>query len=173
MPTTLQNLFEGQMFLHPFLLYLLNLILQSTRIENSLFNKSSWKFWNMIGVVSTKVNWLISRRLGEWMTSTRSSASQEGDGSSRETMIEVTYLYQIDDTFNGWRHHKNWWIHLPHKPVEKPKATGDHKANRVEKLTGPTWPYLVLTNIHVRKYLAHHTQRPYHAPISPPYGKTS
>ena len=35
------------------------------------------------------------------MTSTSPSASQEGDGSSRETMIEVMYLYQIDDTFNG------------------------------------------------------------------------
>ena len=35
------------------------------------------------------------------MTFTRPSASQEGDGSSGETMIEVTYLYQTGDTFNG------------------------------------------------------------------------
>ena len=35
------------------------------------------------------------------MTSTRPSASQESDGSSGETMIEVMYLYQTDDTFNG------------------------------------------------------------------------
>ena len=35
-------------------------------------------------------------------------------------------------------------------------ATGDHKADGVEKLTSTTWPYLVLTNIHVWKYLEHH-----------------
>ena len=42
----------------------------------------------------------------------------------------------------------------------------------MEKLTGPTWSCLALTNTHVRKYLAHHAQRPYHVPISSPYGKT-
>ena len=37
---------------------------------------------------------------------------------------------------------------------------------------GPTQPCLVLTNIHVWKYLEHHAQKPYHAPISSPDGKT-
>ena len=37
---------------------------------------------------------------------------------------------------------------------------------------GPTQPCLVITNIHVWKYLEHHAQRPYHSLISSPYGKT-
>ena len=42
----------------------------------------------------------------------------------------------------------------------------------MEKLTGPTWSCLALTNTHIWKYLAHHAQRPYHVPIFSPYGKT-
>ena len=49
---------------------------------------------------------------------------------------------------------------------------GDHKANGMEKLMGPTWPFLAFTNTHVWKYLAHHAQRPYNVPVSSPYRKT-
>ena len=43
----------------------------------------------------------------------------------------------------------------------------------MEKLTGPMWSCLALTNTHVWKYLAYHAQRPYQVPVSSPYGKTA
>ena len=60
----------------------------------------------------------------------------------------------------------------PPQTMGEPEAMGDHKANRMEKLMGPTWTFLAFTNTHVWKYLAHHAQRPYNVPVSSPYRKT-
>ena len=48
----------------------------------------------------------------------------------------MTPLQQLTDT-------------SPPQTTGEPEAMGDHKANGMEKLMGPTWPFLALTNTHV------------------------